>query len=189
VRPLGLGRRAVVGRTRGRMVGGVEVPGQGRGEEFEMALIECADCGKEVSERAESCPNCGAPIAGKKVQKVVAVHPDVAAGHEAGEGCAMLLTSKPVAFIVFIVTWLFGTTYLAMRTGYYVEGEDPALWVGFVILVLPFILAFVLRKPIAKFVPIVMGSGILIAVVLFFIFGALMAISMVLGLFHWPGAQ
>lgn len=155
-----------------------------------MGLITCEDCGKEVSERAESCPNCGAPIAEKNVEKVVAVHPDYAGAHEAGEGCAMLLTSKAVAFIVFIVMWVFGSFYLVDRAGYYVEGEDPALWVGFVVLVLPFILAFVLRKPIAKFVPVVMGSGILIAVALFFIVGALMAISMVLGLFfHWPGAQ
>lgn len=28
-----------------------------------MALIKCEDCGKEVSDKAASCPNCGAPIA------------------------------------------------------------------------------------------------------------------------------
>jgi len=28
-----------------------------------MGLINCPDCGKEVSERAPECPNCGAPIA------------------------------------------------------------------------------------------------------------------------------
>lgn len=27
-----------------------------------MALIKCADCGKEVSDRAKTCPNCGCPI-------------------------------------------------------------------------------------------------------------------------------
>ncbi|MBQ5825460.1 MAG: zinc ribbon domain-containing protein [Clostridia bacterium] len=27
-----------------------------------MALIKCADCGKEVSDRAKICPNCGCPI-------------------------------------------------------------------------------------------------------------------------------
>ena len=27
-----------------------------------MALISCSECGKEVSEKAYSCPNCGAPI-------------------------------------------------------------------------------------------------------------------------------
>jgi uncharacterized membrane protein YvbJ len=29
-----------------------------------MALRPCAECGKEVSEKAASCPNCGAPISG-----------------------------------------------------------------------------------------------------------------------------
>lgn len=27
-----------------------------------MALIKCVDCGKEVSDRAAVCPNCGCPI-------------------------------------------------------------------------------------------------------------------------------
>jgi hypothetical protein len=28
-----------------------------------MALIKCEDCGRDVSDRAPACPNCGAPIA------------------------------------------------------------------------------------------------------------------------------
>jgi DNA-directed RNA polymerase subunit RPC12/RpoP len=31
-----------------------------------MALIKCSECGKEVSDKATSCPNCGAPIAAKE---------------------------------------------------------------------------------------------------------------------------
>ena len=27
-----------------------------------LALIKCSECGKEVSDKAESCPNCGNPI-------------------------------------------------------------------------------------------------------------------------------
>ena len=27
-----------------------------------MALIECPECGKMVSDKAEDCPNCGFPI-------------------------------------------------------------------------------------------------------------------------------
>ncbi|NUM36675.1 MAG: zinc-ribbon domain-containing protein [Candidatus Brocadiae bacterium] len=29
-----------------------------------MALISCTECGKEVSDKAASCPNCGVPILG-----------------------------------------------------------------------------------------------------------------------------
>ena len=31
-----------------------------------MALINCPDCGRDVSDRAEACPACGCPIAKKK---------------------------------------------------------------------------------------------------------------------------
>lgn len=34
-------------------------------EEFQMALIKCTECGKEISDKATTCPNCGAPV-GKK---------------------------------------------------------------------------------------------------------------------------
>lgn len=27
-----------------------------------MALIECKECGKQMSDKAECCPNCGCPI-------------------------------------------------------------------------------------------------------------------------------
>ncbi len=27
-----------------------------------MALIKCPECGKEISDRAESCPSCGCPM-------------------------------------------------------------------------------------------------------------------------------
>jgi hypothetical protein len=50
-----------------------------------MALVTCSDCGKEVSDRAKACPNCGAPmhvdeavqvvLEGPKVQKVQVVDP------------------------------------------------------------------------------------------------------------------
>ena len=32
-----------------------------------MALIKCPECGKQVSDRASSCPQCGCPISGSGV--------------------------------------------------------------------------------------------------------------------------
>lgn len=32
-----------------------------------MALIKCVDCGKEFSDKATACPNCGCPVEEKKV--------------------------------------------------------------------------------------------------------------------------
>ena len=43
-----------------------------------MALVRCPDCGKEVSTRASSCPNCGGPVAAEenkdKEIKVITEH-------------------------------------------------------------------------------------------------------------------
>lgn len=34
-----------------------------------MALTKCSECGKEVSNKAKSCPNCGAPLNSKEKKK------------------------------------------------------------------------------------------------------------------------
>ncbi len=34
-----------------------------------MALINCPECGKEISDQAVSCPNCGTPLGNKKFCK------------------------------------------------------------------------------------------------------------------------
>ena len=30
-----------------------------------MALVNCKECGKQVSDKAVACPNCGAPVSGR----------------------------------------------------------------------------------------------------------------------------
>lgn len=128
-----------------------------------MALITCSDCGKEISDRAKACPNCGAPMrAEPDVQKVLAVDPSYHGGQEAARGCMLLATSRPLAYIAFILAWMFGGLYLAQRRGYYVDGAEAPLSVGLAILVLPFFMAYVLRKPIQKVVPMLLGSGCMI---------------------------
>lgn len=39
---------------------------------FYMPLINCNECGKEISDKAASCPNCGSPIGKKKYCKFCA---------------------------------------------------------------------------------------------------------------------
>ena len=29
-----------------------------------MALIKCSECGREISDKASSCPHCGCPVTG-----------------------------------------------------------------------------------------------------------------------------
>lgn len=36
-----------------------------------MAMVICKECGKEVSDKAEKCPNCGAPIEKAPVKKKI----------------------------------------------------------------------------------------------------------------------
>lgn len=38
-----------------------------------MALTNCGECGKQVSDRAVSCPNCGAPIAAQSMATAVTI--------------------------------------------------------------------------------------------------------------------
>lgn len=38
-----------------------------------MALIKCDECGKEVSDKAKSCPNCGCPIFEEKEESKVII--------------------------------------------------------------------------------------------------------------------
>jgi DNA-directed RNA polymerase subunit RPC12/RpoP len=33
-----------------------------------MALIKCEECGREVSDKATACPNCGSPISGAVIK-------------------------------------------------------------------------------------------------------------------------
>ena len=30
-----------------------------------MALVNCRECGKQISDQAAACPNCGAPVSGR----------------------------------------------------------------------------------------------------------------------------
>lgn len=34
-------------------------------------LIKCSECGKEVSDKANSCPNCGAPVKEDEIQEEI----------------------------------------------------------------------------------------------------------------------
>ena len=59
-------------------------------------LIECKDCGNSVSKRAASCPNCGAPIGKRSVQK--------AGRRRSGGGCFTFLLII-VGLIWFVIDY------------------------------------------------------------------------------------
>lgn len=39
-----------------------------------MALINCPECGKEISDKAEACPNCGCPINSSRIKNKYMVY-------------------------------------------------------------------------------------------------------------------
>ena len=69
-----------------------------------MALINCGECDKEVSDKAISCPNCGAPISSesKKKPKRVKTAEDSALTRNRGLG-DILLFGPIILLILFIL--------------------------------------------------------------------------------------
>lgn len=61
-----------------------------------MALINCPDCGKKVSDQAPTCPNCGRPL-----EEVSQSTPNVKAEGQK-EGC-FLQTMNAGCMIIFAI--------------------------------------------------------------------------------------
>lgn len=53
-----------------------------------MALVACSECGREVSERAKSCPGCGAPIAASLPEKTLRTFTPSFLGSDPGKALA-----------------------------------------------------------------------------------------------------
>jgi len=76
-----------------------------------MALSECRECGKEISKKAEICPNCGSPTKwGKKVKRK---ERHKRKGHVQGAGCLLIIiylirVSIIVAFPLAILIGIIG---------------------------------------------------------------------------------
>lgn len=78
-----------------------------------MALIHCPECGKEISDKAEKCPNCGYPLPPQKTQPVVnSSNESVAPIHQPPNeqnkkklnvGCMIALTIPVVLILVLLL--------------------------------------------------------------------------------------
>lgn len=94
-----------------------------------MALINCADCGRQVSDAAVACPQCGRPIAGPPVMaQVMQQHNRDATVGDAvkGIGTAAVGTAKaawsmPLAIIGLLlpapIIWMIAATGLEWYLG------------------------------------------------------------------------
>lgn len=81
-----------------------------------MALITCLECGKEVSDKAASCPHCGVPIntSGPHPSPPVSapaqrVRTSEDSALTRNRGCADILIYGPILlFVLIILAGIFG---------------------------------------------------------------------------------
>lgn len=91
-----------------------------------MALIKCTECGKEISENAVACPNCGNPI--NPQQTMVVVRKDYKA-----KAKALTITG----IIVFILSCIIGIStvgdMVGLKAKYLTGGGGPYQLYSFLI--------------------------------------------------------
>lgn len=74
-----------------------------------MALITCNECGRQISDRASSCPGCGAPVAGNApVQQLI----DAGTAKTAVIGLAAWLVAPWIGRALFAIAALIFLGYL-----------------------------------------------------------------------------
>ncbi len=78
--------------------GDTNTPESTEKKEMTMAIIKCTECGKEISDKAATCPSCGAPVTGIQATAQEKTH-SVRRGAITGFIGAIAL---PIIFIVLI---------------------------------------------------------------------------------------
>ena len=66
-----------------------------------MALINCNECGKEISDKADKCPNCGNPI--NKSGVIPSAYKSTDSVHGKSEGCFMQTLNLGCVITVAII--------------------------------------------------------------------------------------
>ena len=69
-----------------------------------MALINCKECGKEMSSSASACPSCGKPA-----EDVAKKERSKKRGNVQGAGCLIII----VGFVLMLLSPIVGTLALA----------------------------------------------------------------------------
>lgn len=67
-----------------------------------MALIKCKECGKEISDKSDKCPHCGAPL-DPTAESLKSLGSGMQSLGVGCSGCATFL------IIVGIVVWIFAS--------------------------------------------------------------------------------
>lgn len=91
-----------------------------------MALIKCNECGKEISDTAERCPNCGCVTNRGKEQKNAKSYLllYVVDFLEIGAGAFFLLKGDLIAGVVWLVIGVIGVFSTNKQAKKFLEEED-----------------------------------------------------------------
>ena len=95
-----------------------------------MALTRCTECGREISDKALTCPGCGAPISGEAVPKAqapTAVHYD--RGTDTFSG-TMALVTKLAMRAVQEIGWKLDQANEALGLVTFETGISWGSWSG-----------------------------------------------------------
>lgn len=83
-----------------------------------MSLIKCSECGKEISDKAKVCPNCGAPIKEGEFHKELSLAKKIA--------IAIVIILAIITIYFFVKGyWIPSHTYYVNENGHYVEEFRP----------------------------------------------------------------
>lgn len=77
-------------------------------------LIKCSECGKEVSDKANSCPNCGAPVKEDEIQE------EIKTGIKVSKKLAIILIIA--LSLIIVVAFVFG--YFIPSHTYHVKDSN-----------------------------------------------------------------
>lgn len=95
-----------------------------------MALINCPDCGKEISNKAVSCPNCGRPIRNRKK-----TDPTPNTTPTAGKSGTVFITLGIISLIFnFFYLMITAGDELADRAFYLTRGYHTDFYLGYVLI-------------------------------------------------------
>lgn len=86
-----------------------------------MALIKCPECGKEISDKASNCPNCGCPM-GKQEIKVM---PSLEVSTSANESLDEVSIKKNVFKMKFIIPMIAGIIIVVISAFYDLKVIKP----------------------------------------------------------------
>lgn len=100
-----------------------------------MALILCEDCGREVSERAQSCPSCGCPTGGFHINTSASTPLTPAQRYAQNGGyrsshVTTELTSKPIKLGMLITALITIGGGVAVFNGFHTDHSLPITLMG-----------------------------------------------------------